>query len=705
MGRTRQAAVWGALVTALACAGCDPELGDGDPPIRAEAGPAGGAPPQAPHGVDGDAASASDDPSAGSEREAPSGPGEPEEGDSSEAEDERGRRGLGPIEAAPPAARTLTRFAKLPNGVELRKMFDRHGRLVMLSADGVRERFIYGPLGLLRRHITPDARETRFWYDDRGRLSAKRGPTGWTRYEHDGGGRLLAVTTPADRVWSFRWEGDEVSAIDGPMGPVELERDEAGQVIRRRDGEGREVYVIRDPDTPSMAWTTNLGDVQHLFRDASGRLLEAAADDVERIRYGYDDEGRVITIDAPGATLRYAFEGQTQVLETPWGQLRRVIEDGRLVRIETPVGAFGFEHDEHGQRRALRLPNGVVSRAEHDGLGRTTRLDVEGPAGRILELETGFDARHERAFTRRDGAETRYAYDHAGRLNQVAGVTSATFAYDPDGNRILEVGARGRREAAFDVRGRLLRRGEERYEHDRAGHLVARHHAGGVDRLRYDGFDRLREVQRAGGPKVRYSYDGMARVATREVEGAVTRYVYEGARLLAEVGPGERVRLFIYGPGAADPLAFVERREERHGDRPGDAERVVFLHTDDLGSVLAYSDEAGQVIGRAAYGPWGELLARPGADDLPLFYAGHRVDPVAGLVYMRTRHYDPALGRFLTADAAGLRAASTRTSTPTGTRWIKSTRPASTRSPTGLARWCSRPRSCPSGCRSSSRPG
>jgi len=77
------------------------------------------------------------------------------------------------------------------------------------------------------------------------------------------------------------------------------------------------------------------------------------------------------------------------------------------------------------------------------------------------------------------------------------------------------------------------------------------------------------------------------------------------------------------------------------------AQTVEYIHTDALGSVVAITDEAGNVVERNEYEPYGFDLT--GAKDGP-GYTGHVTDAVSGLSYMQQRYYDPSIGRFLSVD-------------------------------------------------------
>jgi RHS repeat-associated protein len=76
------------------------------------------------------------------------------------------------------------------------------------------------------------------------------------------------------------------------------------------------------------------------------------------------------------------------------------------------------------------------------------------------------------------------------------------------------------------------------------------------------------------------------------------------------------------------------------------------LHYDQGGSTVAFSDDAGAVVGRVSYGPFGEIGDRQGASDSLFLYGalfGVATGP-NGLNYMRFRWYSPQIKRFINQD-------------------------------------------------------
>lgn len=75
---------------------------------------------------------------------------------------------------------------------------------------------------------------------------------------------------------------------------------------------------------------------------------------------------------------------------------------------------------------------------------------------------------------------------------------------------------------------------------------------------------------------------------------------------------------------------------------------VEYIHTDALGSPVAVTNEAGQVIERTNWEPYGAAIGKPNYDGPG--YTGHVMDGATGLTYMQQRYYDPSIGRFLSVD-------------------------------------------------------
>jgi RHS repeat-associated protein len=80
------------------------------------------------------------------------------------------------------------------------------------------------------------------------------------------------------------------------------------------------------------------------------------------------------------------------------------------------------------------------------------------------------------------------------------------------------------------------------------------------------------------------------------------------------------------------------------------ARTTTYLHTDGLGSVVAATNEAGAVLWRKDYAPFGEQLESSTGGSERISYTGKQHDDVVGLTNFGARQYDPEIGRFLNVD-------------------------------------------------------
>ncbi len=104
-------------------------------------------------------------------------------------------------------------------------------------------------------------------------------------------------------------------------------------------------------------------------------------------------------------------------------------------------------------------------------------------------------------------------------------------------------------------------------------------------------------------------------------------------------------------------FALHTQREGNLNGKP--AKAVSYFHHDHLGSLAAITNEAGAVIERLAYDPWGKRRQVDGPSDpngaltstvTKRGYTMHEHMDEMGVINMNGRVYDPAIGRFLTAD-------------------------------------------------------
>jgi len=84
-------------------------------------------------------------------------------------------------------------------------------------------------------------------------------------------------------------------------------------------------------------------------------------------------------------------------------------------------------------------------------------------------------------------------------------------------------------------------------------------------------------------------------------------------------------------------------------------ERISFYHNDLLGSPVAATDQNGKLLWKEDYKPFGEKTDNDPSSGLNnIAYTGKEHDDDIGLSYFGARYYDPAVGRFMGVDKAGV---------------------------------------------------
>jgi RHS repeat-associated protein len=168
----------------------------------------------------------------------------------------------------------------------------------------------------------------------------------------------------------------------------------------------------------------------------------------------------------------------------------------------------------------------------------------------------------------------------------------------------------------------------------------------------YDTENRLERIDFAGGGFAEYRYDGLSRRIQKNVNGTVTRYVYEQEDILREYDGTNTIQArYAHGSGIDEPL-IVERDLDSSGTF--EASERFFYHADGLGSITEITDQNGVVVRAYLYDSFGQIADEIGTLATPYAYTGREFDGESGLYYYRARYYDPAIGRFIRQDPIGL---------------------------------------------------
>lgn len=536
--------------------------------------------------------------------------------------------------------------------------YDEVGNLASITdANSHTTLFDYNFLNQLVRETNPFSHTWRYSYDAAGNLT-RRVDAEWHTiyYDYDSNNRMTGVRYGPDTdaqhpvTFAYDLDGNGIEMCDA-LGCATTTYDAIGRPTSTTDWLGRTITRSYDAagNQTGMAYP-NGGSVGYTY-SANNWLTSVTDPHGDTSTYQHNPLGQVTQIARPNNTI-------SSLSYDDAGRLTGM--DNRKQGATQPQSAYAYALDKVGNRvevtetRAAFDGSGTTINLKHryqyDALNRLTGAATDTPAS---STTYGFDAVGNRLS--KDGTvlapaagvpelpvapqpeETTYRYNAANQLIAVDGQEATIdLDYSDNGNRTRETtvqsdGTTLITDYAYDREDRLARVTE--------GHMVGANVMVVMQAdYTYDGYGRraVKEVSYPGAitptQTMTYLYDGLDIIgATLESSGVVTEtyYYLAPSPVTGLVRPVEMERL----PNAATGFA---------GDRH-------WYQADGLDSVVALTDEGGNLVSPMLYDEYGQQLA--GTSDLALFtYTAQDYDAETGLSHFYARYYDPSTGTWLTQD-------------------------------------------------------
>jgi RHS repeat-associated protein len=502
---------------------------------------------------------------------------------------------------------------------------------------------------------------------------------------YDKRSRKTALYDPDLGVWQYAYNaaGQLVNQTDAKQQSATFSYDLVGRLTRRAE-----------PDLIST-WSYDTNPDGTSCGKSVGQLCQASADNGYLRQHGYDTAGRPASVTTTANNTTYAasvaYSATTGRVDTrtyptgvklkygytSMGFLRQVIDTRNNKALWTATAL-----DARGSLLQYSYGNGVTTNQSYDSDGRIATIQA-GTSNAVQNLSYLYDLdRNVKSRTDLASSVTAaYDYDELNRLKSEtrSSVTLPanlvmSWAYDVLGNithRVDEEGidnvynynasGRGskRPHAVGSVSGYVNGTPVPEYEYDANGNLTT----GAGRSISWTSYNMVSSISQRSS-KLAYLYDAEhQRVKeTYTVNGTVQRTtVYlnpaDGAGLYYEedITPtGTRKKHYVSAGGqtvavivcTASPCTTVANTSTQ------------YWHNDSLGSVSVVTSEAGAVVERLAYEPFGKRRQASGVGDpngnlapaTDRGFTGHEQLDEVGLINMNGRLYDPALGRFVSAD-------------------------------------------------------
>ncbi len=226
-----------------------------------------------------------------------------------------------------------------------------------------------------------------------------------------------------------------------------------------------------------------------------------------------------------------------------------------------------FERDNLHREVSRTLGNQLAATQQYDKMGRLTQQTLVGKTGQTRSYQYDAVGQLLGINDSRSGA-TSYKYDPVGRLIAAASPHSKeTFAFDPASN-IVNTGSSIASQSNSNnlpsnipaIVGNLLKEyAGTHFKYDARGNLIEKQQGAQVQKLAWDGFNRLAALETSNG-KTEYAYDVFDRRIAKRHNGQTTTFVWDGDVIALEQ-TADHTRHYLFEAHSFVPLAQVVEQE------------------------------------------------------------------------------------------------------------------------------------------------
>jgi len=251
---------------------------------------------------------------------------------------------------------------------------------------------------------------------------------------------------------------------------------------------------------------------------------------------------------------------------------------------------------------------------------------------------------------------TEYRYDKINRLEKVINrkgsqvISQYTYGYDPNGNIISIDDGSGTTTYTYDKLDRLekIEYPDNRtitYKYDLRGNRETV--SGDISGINFqdvsytwDVLNRLDSVNNSNTTtNMFYRQDGLR--SAKKTPTTMVRYHYDNdGNVIAESENGQKISA-VYVRGSDRVLS---KKDINTG------KEYYYLYNGH-GDVVQIIDRDGNIVNNYKYDEWGNIITEIEGIKNPFKYSGEIYDEETGLYYLRSRYYDPQVGRFISEDS------------------------------------------------------
>ena len=515
--------------------------------------------------------------------------------------------------------------------------YDSKGNLIGISApEGVSSSLSVNGQGLPTSVTNPMGVVTQFDYNNYGnRIKTTLPALGLTsRATYDDASRLISTTDALGRTTEFVYDNNDnlIKEIDPEDHQTRYDYDANDNLTDITNAKGGVTTMTYDYITDWLTSVSFAGATKEYYYNKDGTLNSFTKPDGNKLNYSYDNLGRVtddgvntysydnklrlksVTSKTSGKTLSFSYDGFNRITGTSY--------NGH---------SNSYDYDNNGNCIAV---NGTSY--NYDKLNRLTSVSFNG---KTINYSYRKDSQLSKVTYPGGIMTTTYGYDNVGRLtSKTTKLSNGTIVagYEFELDNVGNIVSQTTQEPYGDI---VMQNEDISYSYNSGNRITQ---AGDIS-FNFDdnGNTTWRDDEQ-------YQWD----ISDRLIQAGNTSLTYDPLGLISSYG---NISFTTDPLGIGNVLSDSEGTEYIYGNglearvKNG---RTSYYMTDFRGSVVAIVNENGTITHKYQYDDFGKVTQKEEADYNPFQYVGKY--GVMALndhqYYMRARHYDPTIGRFLSED-------------------------------------------------------
>ncbi|MBC2582563.1 RHS repeat protein [Clostridium sp. DJ247] len=485
------------------------------------------------------------------------------------------------------------------------------------KADGSREWYDYDYIGNVTSTVDGNGNKTEYTYNSLNLLSQIKDPAGEVMtYQYDKQGRLARHVDRNKNIIEYLYNQDDniASKKDAITGTAEEYR-------YNKDG--------------SLAAGISGGKVYNYTYTPNMNLKSKSINGKTVLEYNYNKDGNITALrDITGRKISYNYD----II----GMLKEVWDGNNK--------AASYAYNPDSTIAAIKYGNGININYTHDADKNIAGILAKTKEGKeLLNHKYFYDNNGNQVRKDEAGNITSYAYDCLNRLEKVVypNQTVEAFGYDKVGNRIKRAKDSLVTNYSYDVRNRLTQVIEASntaeqlntisYQYDLQGNLLTETGKLGTTKYTYDCFNRTTSVQKSDGSYIKNYYNSEGLRDKVDENGVLSKFVFDGNSVVTELDENNSLK--------AASIRGIELISQVDGK-----DNSYYYLNNYHGDVDGLIDIAGNLVNSYSYDAFGNAVEANEQVNNRFRYSGEQYDSVTNQYYLRSRFYNPAVGRFMQED-------------------------------------------------------